>query len=138
MLRTRLRCFDQRLATRTKAFPSIPSLPQGPRKVRKASKALKDESRPRRKAFGRMLVPFRRRGADSGDHKHIRANGFKTPWKCARTCWKPRMVPQSVEWVPIRANAPSIQPNSSPRLRNFFSLPTKLRGLLGLFTPFVS
>ena len=66
-LRTRLRCFDRRLDTRTKAFPSILILPQGPPKVRKASKASKDENRPSRKAFGQIDAPFERMNTDSGE-----------------------------------------------------------------------
>ena len=84
-----------------------------------------------------VLQPFSRILLNSANGLQLQANGFKTLSKCAWTCWKHRMEPHSVEWVLIRANASSIRPNSRPKLRDFVSSQTKLRGLLGHFTPFV-
>ena len=88
--------------------------------------------------FGRATTPFGRMAEDSGKWLKLRANQDKIR---ANGFWNSRNVPRlaaNLEWSPIRANSPSIRSNESPRLRDFFSLQTKLWGLLGHFTPFVS
>ena len=66
-LHTRLRCFDRRLATRTKPSPSIQSLPQGLCKARKPSRASKIQLCKGKIPFGQMATPFRRVAEASGE-----------------------------------------------------------------------
>ena len=66
-MRTRLRCFDRRLATRTKPSPSIQSLSQGPRKARKPSRVSKIQLCQGKIPFGRIATPFGRVAEASGE-----------------------------------------------------------------------
>ena len=157
--RSRLRHHNRRKDTNIKAFSSTPSNPREPCIVPRpfdTSRICFEED------LNPFDHPFGRTGAGSGEWAEDFKGNSSKPIRNGKWCWirsnaagfermdysfgrMASKLYQNVpglagnpKWSPIRANAPSIWPNSSLRLRDFFSSQTKLPRLLRHFTPFVS
>ena len=137
-MRTRLRCFDRRLGTRTGAFPSILSLPQGPRKVRKASKASKEENRPRRKAFGRILTPFGRMVIALGEPRY---DSSEWPLELKEMCLEMLETPNGAPFGRIGDNSGEYTFHSAefkPQTARFLFFANRTPRAFRAFYPFCS